>query len=83
MPHMYEVTSDDYCISDGKSLVTEDAHPSSQSQTPHKLRESYQLNLLPQLVQANVGEFIPCHEEWPIPYPNKISFEAKVCTTSR
>ncbi len=46
-----------------------------------RLRKSHQLSLLPQLVQANMGKFAPCHKEWPIPCPNKISSEANVCTT--
>ncbi len=44
-------------------------------------RESHQLSLLSWLVQANVEEFTPCHEEWQNPRPSKTSTEIKVCTT--
>ncbi len=46
-----------------------------------QLRESRKLSLLSQLVQANVGAFAPCHEEWPILCSDEISSETKVCTT--
>jgi hypothetical protein len=42
-----------------------------------RLRESHQSSLLSQQVQANMGKFAPCHKEWPIPCPNKISLETR------
>ncbi len=46
-----------------------------------QIRESHQLSLLSQLVQAKVDKFALCHKKWLNPCPNKIYKATKLCTT--
>jgi hypothetical protein len=63
-PPVFNVTSDEYSVTDGDSQVSENTKPSCQSRLLFKLRESHQLSLLSLLVLANVDGFARCHEGW-------------------
>jgi hypothetical protein len=68
---MYDITLGNCSASEaeGESRVSKNIWHLDGLKLLTQLRESHQLSLLSQLVQANVGKFVPCHKEWRILVP--------------
>ena len=61
-PNTFDTTSDDNSVSEALQ-VSENSHTSRQNQSSYTTDEMTPVELLSQLVQANVNEFAPYHQE--------------------